>query len=353
MGVAAAFITNVHSFLKQFGIEQRERAPTQNAIVFDEAQRAWSAEAVKHAHGIDRSEPAMVLDIMERTAGWAAVVALVGGGQEINKGEAGLKEWGRALAERRGNWTVLVSPEALSGGESVAGNQLFPSGVPENVHAVPVPELHLRVSVRSHRAEFIGEWVNRTLSDSLTHFAGARPTSEFPVVFTRDLARTRQWLGERQEKGQRTGLLASSGGVRLRAYGLELSSGFRKGISYPDWFLNPRGDVRSSYQLEVAATEFDCQGLEIDWAGVCWSGDFIIDPITGKWDHWRFSGSKWQKVHDPVKRQYAVNKYRVLLTRARRGMVIWIPFGPAAAKDAKFLDATAAHLQRAGVEELI
>lgn len=354
-GVASTFIANVHSFIKLYGIERRDQPPAQNAIVFDEAQRAWSAQAVNEAHGEDRSESAIVFDVMERVPRWAAVVALVGGGQEINKGEAGLREWGRALAARTEKWRVLVSPEAMAGGESVAGHRLFPHGVPENVEVVEVPELHLRVSVRSHRADFIGEWVNRTLTDGATRLDECTEScfgSDFPVVLTRDLARARKWLADREEKRQRTGLLASSGAMRLRAYGLELSSGFRKGISYPDWFLNPPGDVRSSYQLEVAATEFDCQGLEIDWACVCWGGDFVIDPKTSTWDCWRFVGNKWLRVKDATRRQYTVNKYRVLLTRARRGMVIWIPSGPAAAKDPAFYEATAERLLRAGVRPL-
>lgn len=351
-GIASAFIANVHGFLKLFGIERPDQAPAQNAIVFDEAQRAWSAKAVKKAHGKDRSESAMVLDIMERVPGWATIVALVGGGQEINNGEAGLREWGRALGERSERWRVLVSPEVMSGGESVAGHQLFADGVPENVEVVEVPALHLRVSVRSHRAQFIGEWVNRTISD-VPDFAGGRYLGcDFPVGLTRDLARARQWLAERQEECQRTGLLASSGGMRLRAFGLELSSAFRKGVSYPDWFLNQPGDVRSSYQLEVAATEFDCQGLEIDWAGICWGGDFLIDPATRKWDCWRFMGNTWRREKDATKRQHTMNKYRVLLTRARRGMVIWIPSGPSAARDPEALDATARHLEKAGVNPL-
>jgi hypothetical protein len=294
----------------------------------------------------------MVLDIMERVPNWASVVALVGGGQEINKGEAGLQEWGRALAGREFKWRVLVSPEALEGGESVAGHQLFPDGIPAGVEMIRASELHLRVSVRSHRAEFIGEWVNRTLSDAPRIMVSARPTGDFPVVLTRDLGCARQWLNEREEKHQRTGLLASSGGIRLRAFGLELSTGFRKGVSYPDWFLNPAGDVRSSYQLEIVASEFDCQGLEIDWAGVCWGGDLVIDPSSGKWECGQFRGNKWVRVNDAAKRQYTINKYRVLLTRARRGMVIWVPSGSVAASSAESLDATARHLREAGVHEL-
>jgi hypothetical protein len=280
------------------------------------------------------------------------VIALVGGGQEINTGEAGLPEWGRALAERANNWRVLVSSEVLSGGESVAGQRLFPAGVPANVNVMDAPQLHLRVNVRSHRADFIGAWVNRALSD-LAAAPGPCLDGDFPVVLTRDLAQARRWLRERQEaKSQRTGLLASSGAIRLRAYGLELSA-FRRGLSYADWFLNPPGDVRSSYQLEIAATEFDCQGLELDWAGICWGGDFVAKPATGAWECLQFKGTKWQRVNDALKRQYIANKYRVLLTRARRGMVIWIPSGPAAANDATFLDATARRLMDAGVQPLL
>jgi len=347
MGVASAFIANVHRFVKQYGIERREQIPDQNAIVFDEAQRAWSAEAVEDAHKIAQSEPAIVLDIMERTRGWAAVIALVGGGQEINKGEAGIGEWGRALAARTTKWRVLVSPEALAGGESVAGQRLFPDTIPENLAVIAAQELHLNVSVRSHRAKFIGEWVNRILSASRTTTPGVPLDNEFPVVCTRDLPTARRWLHEREEKQQRTGLLASSGAVRLRAFGLELSSAFRKGISYADWFLNPPGDVRSSYQLEIAATEFDCQGLELDWAG-----DYAIDPATGTWDCWQFAGNKWRRARDTTKRQYIMNKYRVLLTRARRGMVIWIPTGIGTGACPESMNATARHLQDAGVPSL-
>lgn len=352
MSVASAFIANVHGFLKSYGIERPGDAPAQHALVFDEAQRAWSAQAMEDAHNVDRSEPAMVLDIMERVPEWATVVALIGGGQEINKGEAGLCEWGRALADRRSGWRVLVSPEALQGGESVAGNRLFLDGVPQNVDVRAVPELHLRNSVRSHRAELMGQWVNDLLSNSRNEVPAPRLGTEFPVFLTRDLAAARKWLVGRQESSQRIGLLASSGAIRLRAYGLELSRGFRNSISYPDWFLRPLGDVRSSFQLEIAATEFDCQGLEIDWAGICWGGDFVIDPIDGNWTFWKFSRNKWIPEKDATKRRYTLNKYRVLLTRARRGMVIWIPEGAAAARDSESVEATARRLQAAGVRLL-
>jgi len=252
--------------------------------------------------------------------------------------------------ERAGRWRVLVSSEVLSGGESVAGQKLFPDGVPANVEAVDVPELHLRVNVRSHRAKFIGPWVNQLLSDVPAETAAPGSDGDFPVVLVRDLSHVRQWLRARQEKQQRTGLLASSGAIRLRAHGLEVSTAFRRGLSYADWFLNEPQDVRSSYKLEIAATEFDCQGLEIDWAGVCWGGDFVVDPRTGKWECWKFSGTKWNRVKDATKQRYIANKYRVLLTRARRGMIIWMPEGVEAAMDPESLNATAKRLVRAGVQ---
>jgi hypothetical protein len=348
--VASSFIANVHGFLKTFGIDKSGDASNQHAIVFDEAQRAWSALAVAKAHGVECSEPAMLLDIMERVPRWATVVALVGGGQEINTGEAGLPEWGRALAERAGRWRVLVSSEVLSGGESVAGQKLFPDGVPANVPVVDAPELHLTVNVRSHRAKFIGNWVNQLLSDVPTGPSDIVGHHDFPVVSTRDLNQARDWLRERQERRQRIGLLASSGAIRLRAHGLEVSSAFRRGLSYADWFLNGPDDVRSSYKLEIATTEFDCQGLEIDWAGVCWGGDFVVNPQTGKWECWQFSGNSWKRVRDGTKRRYIANKYRVLLTRARRGMIIWLPKGSEAATAPEWIESTAERLVRAGIQ---
>ena len=350
--VASAFVLNVHSFIKMFGIDDSKAIPQQHAIVFDEAQRAWSAKAVKHKHGRQQSEPEMILEIMERVPGWATIIALVGGGQEIHNGEAGLEEWGRALATHASAWRVIGSPEIIAGGQSVAGHKLFDADPPNGLNFTPADNLHLRVNVRSHRAEFIGKWVNNLIAGREVDQPVSLNSNEFPVALTRHLATARQWLAERSESHQRTGLLASSGGLRLRAHGLEVSSAFRKGVSYADWFLNAPGDVRASFQLEVAATEFECQGLEIDWAGVCWSGDFVASSDGPGWEFWNFRGNKWLRVKDATLKRYAANKYRVLLTRARRGMVIWIPTSTATAKNPASLDATAERLIRAGVMPL-
>ena len=178
-------------------------------------------------------------------------------------------------------------------------------------------------------------------------------SDDFPIVHTRDLNAARQWLRERTDPKERCGLLASSGALRLRAHGIEVSSGFRKAFSYNDWFLSGAEDVRSSGRLEVAATEFDCQGLELDWSGVCWGGDFLMGP-QGQWRCRSFRGSKWTDVREESSRRYLANKYRVLLTRARKGMVIWVPRGDAidSTRDPVLLDATARFLLEHGVASL-
>jgi hypothetical protein len=348
--VVSTFVANVHRFLTQHGITDTSQPPPEHAVVFDEAQRAWDAPAVAKKHGISNSEPSLLLEIMERAPDWCTVIALIGGGQEIHNGEAGLAEWGRALAGRSERWRVMVAPDVLRGGTSVAGQRLFDSAPPANVDLTERTSLHLAVSVRSPRARLLGQWVNELLSNTGVAVTGSAVTSEFPIVLTRDLTSARRWLREHCDAHQRMGLLASSGALRLRAEGIEVSSGFRQGYPYVDWFLGGADDTRSSSQLEVAATEFECQGLEVDWAGVCWGDDFVVDPATGRWACRAFRGKNWRKVAKVESRQFVVNKYRVLLTRARRGMVIWVPLGDASdpTRDPALLDATAAFLSTTG-----
>jgi hypothetical protein len=328
------FIQNVHTFVAEC-LKKPTECPHENVVVFDEAQRAWDAAKVKKKKRPTHcSEPHTMLDIMERCPGWCVVVALVGGGQEIHSGEAGLEEWGRALAARADPWQILVSPEALRGGPSLAGHRLFDGPPPTNC------------LIRERPAVLRGE--PDAARDML---AGAR---EFPLVLTRDLDVARRWLRDRSRLDRRCGLVVSSGSMRHRAYGLEVSSGFRHGYSFEEWFLGDQGDVRSSFQVEVAATEFECQGLELDWVGVCWGDDLCIDPASPKWCCRQFRGNKWQSLRNEGARRYLLNKYRVLLTRAREGMVIWVPPGDLAdaTRDPVALDATAAYLITAGVAPL-
>jgi hypothetical protein len=249
----------------------------------------------------------------------------------------------------------MVSPDALRGGASTSGHRLFLGDPPMDLSVVQAPELHLNVSVRSPRARRIANWVNALLSEEpITTLLEASESAEFPLALTREPNTARKWLRDRTDGAQRCGLLASSGALRLRADGIEVSSEFRKGYPYEEWFLGDYDDTRSSYWLEVAATEFECQGLELDWTGVCWGGDFLRDPHVGQWRYRRFWGSGWRVIRQERAQRYVRNKYRVLLTRARQGMVIWIPRGnpddPTRAP-ASF-DATAEHLKALGVPEI-
>ncbi len=347
------FIQNVHSFLKDC-LREKDNPPPENVIVFDEAQRAWDAAQMEKKHDLQVSEPQLVLDVMERCENWCVIIALVGGGQEIHQGEAGLEEWGRALEGRSKQWFVAASDEVLAGGQSIAGHRLFPSDQKGNAVVEKDDRLHLKVSTRSWRALRFNEWVNNFLSLRPAEAAACfGDLTEFPMVRTRNLDLARQWLREHSNFDRRCGLVASSGALRLRAYGIELSTGFRKGYPYEEWFLAAPDDIRSSFRLEVAASEFEVQGLELDWVGLCWGSDLSIGS-DGQWKFQRFTGSKWGTVRQKGNQQYIINKYRVLLTRARLGVVIWVPSGnhEDATIDPKLFDATYDYLAACGIPEL-
>ena len=349
----STFIQNVHSFVRE-ATDKPNEAPPERVVVFDEAQRAWDAAQNAKKTGQEISEPETMLSIMDRHLDWAVLIALVGGGQEIHNGEAGLAEWGRTLRDKFPHWRVAVSPKALSGDTSVAGHRLFEDGSNGTLSIQPEPALHLDVCLRSFRAQRVSEWVEAVLSGDATQAASIMADiSEFPIVLTRSLTTTRVWLREHTRGLRRCGLVASSGAVRLRPHGLELSSGFRQGNRdiYVHWFLAHPPDVRSSNQLEVAASEFECQGLELDWVGVCWGGDFTFDNPAGGWSSRSFSGSRWGEVGKEIDRRYLLNTYRVLLTRAREGLVIWVPPGDSTdlTRPSSWFDATADYLTRCGL----
>ncbi len=323
------FIQNVHNFLR-FHLERPEELPHENVVIFDEAQRAWDSKQMARKRDVNSSEASLLCEVMERLPDWTVIVALVGGGQEIFLGEAGLEEWGRALQDRPVPWQVIASPEVLIGGESVAGHKLFDGAIPANVAFKEEPLAHLDVVVRNHRAQRWIEWVNEFLSlrfdIARTHFP---VTEDFPCYVTRELTTARACLRmhHRLDPMDRTGLVATSMDLRLRADGLERSSGFRLNFPYEKWFLEPGLDVRSSYSLEVAASEFECQGLELDWVGLCWGLDLTPLELGDAWDYRKFRGARWQNVQNEAERDFTLNRYRVLLTRARKGLVIWVPKG--------------------------
>ncbi len=326
------FIQNVHVFVRE-GLEKADKPPVEKVVVFDEAQRAWNADQNRKKNGLEISEPETMLSIMDRHQDWAVLVALVGGGQEIHNGEAGLSEWGKTLREKFPKWRVAVSPKTLEHDASNAGHRLFADANPGSLAIQTEPSLHLEVNLRSFRARKLAEWVEAALAGDAAKAAAIVPDlSDFPFALTRSLTTARGWVREHARGQQRAGLVASSGAIRLRADGLELSSGFRQGNRdmFVHWFLAHPPDVRSSNQLEVAASEFECQGLELDWIGLCWGGDFSFDAANGGWAHRNFTGSRWGNLKNEIDRQYLLNTYRVLLTRARRGLILWIPQGDAA-----------------------
>lgn len=349
-------IQNVHRFIEEYGVRDRQAIPPEHVIAFDEAQRAWHGAKVGKRHeGITGSEPDLVLDTMSRPEGWAVVVALVGGGQEIHDGEAGLEAWGDAVRSASTRWDVVVSPDVLHGGASVAGHRLFASDVPADISIQTEPSMHLSVTVRSPRAQRLAEWVNRVVDlDAVAAREAIATTDGFRLFLTRELDKARSWLRAVATGHLRAGLLASSGAIRLRAHGLEVDANFRKNYPFVRWFLDDRDDYRSSHFLEVPATDFECQGLEIDYACVCWGDDLTVSQSRDSWTYSMLRGARSRGIRDEQKQRYLLNKYRVLLTRSREGMVIWVPHGSEddPTRPPGALDRTADFLERAGATPL-
>ncbi|WP_454804394.1 DUF2075 domain-containing protein [Mucilaginibacter phyllosphaerae] len=316
-----SFIENVHRFLDHYFIE-KERIPNNKIVIFDEAQRAWNQEHSMRKFQRPHSEAEMMLEIMGRHSDWSVIVALVGGGQEINTGEAGLSEWGRIIEEKFNDWKVYVSPQLATGNHSTGDLTLF-NKYPTNVTVIENKDLHLEVSLRSYKAEELSKWVSLVLSNNPKEAKGIfeEKFSKYQIVITRNLDKAKEWLRTKCKGSRRMGLVASSGARRLRPYGLEVKLDFEEA----EWFLNARNDIRSSYYLEIPATEFGVQGLELDWVGMCWDAD--LRRKYNEWDYNSFTGSTWKKVKQPDKQQFLINKYRVLLTRGREGMVIFVPPG--------------------------
>ena len=327
---AKTLLENVHVFARHYSDEAPAATPSNHVIIFDEAQRAWNKAQNLSKFKRPYSEPEMLLSIMQRHDDWAVVIALVGGGQEINNGEAGIGEWGRALAASSKRWTVYASPEALQGGATVAGSTLFPPGSTSRLEVHEAPQLHLDVSVRSLRADAYSAWVNHVVLGDAQAAAALNIQASFPIFLTRSLTQARCLLQENTRGYARCGLVASSSAARIRGEGLEPDSSLHGDYPWDHWFLAERTDVRSSYQLEIFATEFEIQGLELDWIGVCWGGDMIWSGSRAEWLLRAFRHgtiSKWSENMKAERREYRRNAYRVLLTRARQGVVIFVPPG--------------------------
>ena len=333
-----AKLQNVHRFLEA-GVTSAHAQP-ENIIVFDEAQRAWNAaqatrDTQRRKSHLTMSEPAHTLEIMGRVPGFAVIVALVGQGQEINTGEAGLAEWGRAIAATPG-WRGFAAAAVLHAPQPE-------QRLPEAPWLTLDEALDLRVPIRAIRSTAGAAWVEAVLAgDAAT--AASLATPDLPYFITRDLGAMRAGLRGFCRGQRRAGLVASAGARRLRAEGL--------GVQVPgieDWFLNTWPDIRSSEALETFCTEYDCQGLELDAVGLAWGGDMM--RAGGAWQAREFSGRRWNKVAKPENRGFIRNTYRVLLTRARYETIIWVPPGSPAGAD--FFDATRAAAEMDAIADFL
>lgn len=346
------FIQNVHRFSD--GFHKNEKAPHEHVIIFDEAQRAWDL-AESQRSGRELAEPEMMLDIMNRHDDWAVIIALVGGGQEINRGEAGLAEWGAAL-EKFPGWNVIASPKVLEANTEESDFTLFKTGASFPQRVQSDPSLHLQVAVRSIHAQRISDWVNALLNGKSERAFHISSDLRQPPRLTRSLASARMWLNERRRGLTRSGLLGSASANRLRADGLEPSFDFHRRFDWENWFLDDDNDVRCSSRLEVFATQFEVQGLELDWVGVCWGEDFVWDGakwVSNQFNNKRWKSRKMKTDSDAQKHRFRRNAYRVLLTRARQGMILYVP-QPEDTPDRlrQQLDETAQYLLRCGASEL-
>jgi Uncharacterized conserved protein (DUF2075) len=348
---ASTFIQNIHHFRDDNLVS--DEPPVEKVVIFDEAQRAWNKEQtssfMKRKRGKDNfsmSEPDFLLSVMNRHNDWCVVVCLIGGGQEINTGEAGITEWVTALKESYQDWEIHFSNEIFKSDYALSRDWLEELG-PLKLNVAP--DLHLAVSLRSFRAEKLSEFISSVISgDAIKAKEIKEYLRNYPIYITRSLETAKSTLRLWARGSERIGLVASSNAIRLKPVGI-----FVKGEIDPTlWFLKGKEDVRSSYYLEDVATEFDVQGLEIDWVGVCWDANFRIEE--DKWVTYNFSGSKWQSVHSIDKQKYIANSYRVLLTRGRQGVVIYVPEGDDSdlTRQKTYYDQTFQFLMSCGIESL-
>lgn len=345
------FVQNVHHFRDEY--LKDSGPPPEHVVLFDEAQRAWTlsktAKFMAEKKGrldFDQSEPEFLISCLDRHDDWAVVVCLVGGGQEINDGEAGISEWLDAILKRFPGWDVHLSPHLI---ESEYRGQASLDKVLALPAARPNPNLHLATSMRSFRAESLSRFVREVLDIE----AAAKQTlqelaARYPIRLTRRLDLAKQWLRAQARGSERYGIVVSSQAERLKPHAIDV----RVKTDPVKWFLDGKSDIRSSYYLEDVATEFQVQGLELDWACVVWDGDLRFNGDS--WSHHEFKGTRWNRVNKAERKRYLENAYRVLLTRARQGMVLVVPHGaaddPTRALD--FYDPTYNYLKSLGLSEL-
>lgn len=348
-----AFIQNVHHFRDEALLDSRP--PDEHVAIFDEAQRAWNQRKAasfmqrrKKVANFDQSEPEFLISSMDRHQDWAVVVCLVGGGQEIHDGEAGIEAWLHAVNSKFPHWHMYISSR-LTDSEYAAGRALDAVSGRPNAHLDD--NLHLAVSMRSFRAENVSAFVKALLDreEQTARVELASLANRYPIVVTRNLDSARRWIRSRARGTERFGLVASSKAQRLKPHAIDI----RVDVDPVQYFLNERDDTRSSYYLEDAATEFQVQGLELDWTCVTWDADLRSD--SSGWSFHNFRGSRWENIKNEFNRGYLKNAYRVLLTRARQGMVIFLPPGDIAdpTRHPRYYDSTFDYLTGIGIPVLV
>ncbi|MCC8074284.1 MAG: DUF2075 domain-containing protein [Clostridiales bacterium] len=347
----------------------------EHVAIFDEAQRSWThkrlADYLKRGGtygnklkvpNFPLSEAAFLIWSLDQHEDWATIVCLVGGGQEINTGKAGISEWIKALNEQFFHWNVYISPK-LTDAEYAEGrvNELLEN----NANVTYLEDLHLSVSLRSYRAEKLSAFVHALLSfDDNAATLYNEIKDKYPIVLARDMAKARRWLREKARGTERTGVLVTKESARFKPLAIHvLPSGDENTVH---WFLDDKNNVRSSNYLEDAATEIQVQGLELDYTCLLWDADMRYE--NGEWHFYRFNGqTKWieQIANTESKKElqkYMLNAYRVLLTRARAGMVICVPegnpnknasgFWEDSTRLPEFYNGTYEYLKSLGIEEI-
>lgn len=346
-----AFIQIIHHYRDEY--LRDKTAPYDHIAIFDEAQRAWNYAQTtkfmrekKNQPDFDFSEPEFLISCLDRHKDWAVIICLVGGGQEINTGEAGITEWIRAVENKFTSWETRISPNLYTS-EYNATKAIEQLQLKSNV--VFNEDLHLSVSMRSFRAELVSKFVKELLDlDKNSQTTFDKIKDKYPIVLTRDIQTAKTWLKEKARGSERYGIVVSSQAYRLKPLAMDV----RSPINHVNWFLNGKDDIRSSYFLEDVATEFQVQGLELDWACVTWDGDLRFTKEG--WKSYSFKGNKWQNIHKEERRKYLLNAYRVLLTRARKGMIIVVPEGNPEdhTRQPEFYDSTYEYLKRIGLESM-
>lgn len=331
----------------------RSEPTVEHIMIFDEAQRVWNAEKMKSKHDEEEmaiSEPSLLYKIMDRHQDWAVMVCLVGLGQDIYDGEVGINEWFECGINEYNNWEMFYSKDIFS---QVEDKQIDRNKIEGCERCHEKGALHLKTSIRSFRADKQCQFVDNLLDNNpdKTKEIYNQISEKYPVFITRDINAAKNWAKNQVRGSQRCGVLACSSAQRLKPEGIYVP----KDIDVVNWFLAPSEDLRSSNKMEVVASEFKVQGLELDWAVVCWDLD-LRRKNAHEWEYYNFRGTNWSHRNKPEQQRYLLNSYRVLLTRARQGMVIFVPNGVDEEEDVtrkhEYYDDIFNYLHGCGIKEL-